>query len=303
MGDDTLYGLSDRSGRAATARPRCASPAIGLRVCSRVELELLDPPLPLRSSGPKGRVSRRGSGSPFRGATPRQATCSLATYRKLGGGVRCHLGASSGIGEAACSQERRKGVRGGGKSAAQPRRRGLCEPETAFAIRSAMAKTGQVAAMIAATAEQFGGIGVLYGNEGDRRTTAFGSHLEEAWSRVGRQQRASSYAKQAFRVCMSVGSSVITSRRSSRSSARHREDLYTRRGAVSRWTRSCGAVRAHDGVRVHALCPGRWRHRCCNFLATTQALEQQRSTGRPAGSQAAREVVSRLFLAATSRRT
>jgi NAD(P)-dependent dehydrogenase (short-subunit alcohol dehydrogenase family) len=140
---------------------------------------------------------------------------------------------------------------------------GLCAPDAAFALSVDVADEARVAATMAATAERFGGIDVLYNNAGISPADD-GSILDtsvEAWERV-----LDVNAKGVFLCCKhgipylrerGGGSVVNVASFVAIVGAATSQISYTAsKGAVLALTRELAVQFAREGIRVNALCPG-----------------------------------------------
>ncbi len=139
----------------------------------------------------------------------------------------------------------------------------MCRDGSAFAYELDVADEGAVRAMMAATAERFGGIDVLYNNAGIS-PAADASVLEtstEAWQRVQDVN-----TKGVFLCCKHGiphllargGGSVINvaSFVALLGAATSQISYTASKGAVLAMSRELGVEFARRGVRVNALCPG-----------------------------------------------
>jgi NAD(P)-dependent dehydrogenase (short-subunit alcohol dehydrogenase family) len=139
----------------------------------------------------------------------------------------------------------------------------LCRDGSAFAHELDVADEGAVRTMMAATAERFGGIDVLYNNAGIS-PAADASVLEtstEAWQRVQDVN-----TKGVFLCCKHGiphllargGGSVINvaSFVALLGSATSQISYTASKGAVLAMSRELGVQFARHGIRVNALCPG-----------------------------------------------
>ena len=140
---------------------------------------------------------------------------------------------------------------------------GLCADGSAFAFEVNVADEQQVAAMMRATAERFGGIDVLYNNAGVSPaddTSILDTDLE-AWERV--------QAVNTRGVCLCCkhgiphllergGGSVINvaSFVALVGAATSQISYTASKGAVLSLSKELGVQFARQGVRVNALCPG-----------------------------------------------
>src|SRR6187431_3773925 len=139
---------------------------------------------------------------------------------------------------------------------------GLCSGE-AFAFQANVAEEADVESMMAATAERFGGIDVLYNNAGispDDDASVLDTSVE-AWQRVQDVN-----TKGVFLCCKHGiphllergGGSVINvaSFVAILGAATSQISYTASKGAVLAMTRELGVQFAREGVRVNALCPG-----------------------------------------------
>jgi NAD(P)-dependent dehydrogenase (short-subunit alcohol dehydrogenase family) len=133
----------------------------------------------------------------------------------------------------------------------------------AFAVTVDVADEGQVAAMMSATAERFGGIDVLYNNAGispDDDTSVLDTSVE-AWQRVQDVN-----TKGVFLCCKHGipylrergGGSVINvaSFVAILGAATSQISYTASKGAVLALSRELAVQFAREGIRVNALCPG-----------------------------------------------
>ena len=138
----------------------------------------------------------------------------------------------------------------------------MCEGE-AFAFPVDVADEGQVAAMMAAAAERFGGIDVLYNNAGispDDDASILDTSVE-AWERVQGVN-----TKGVFLCCKygipylqrrGGGSVINVASFVAIVGAATSQIAYTAsKGAVLSMTRELAVQFAREGIRVNALCPG-----------------------------------------------
>jgi NAD(P)-dependent dehydrogenase (short-subunit alcohol dehydrogenase family) len=139
----------------------------------------------------------------------------------------------------------------------------LCPDGAAFASTLDVAEEEQVAATMAATAERFGGIDVLYNNAGispDDDASVLDTSVE-AWQRVQDVN-----AKGVFLCCKHGipylrergGGSVINvaSFVAILGAATSQVSYTASKGAVLAMSRELGVQFAREGIRVNALCPG-----------------------------------------------
>ena len=140
---------------------------------------------------------------------------------------------------------------------------GLCPEGTAFAFQVDVADEEAVRAMMAATAERFGGIDVLYNNAGispDDDASILDTSVE-AWQRVQDVN-----TKGVFLCCKHGipyllergGGSVINvaSFVAILGAATSQISYTASKGAVLALSKELGVQFARQGVRVNALCPG-----------------------------------------------
>ncbi|HEY7793409.1 MAG TPA: SDR family NAD(P)-dependent oxidoreductase, partial [Gaiellaceae bacterium] len=139
----------------------------------------------------------------------------------------------------------------------------LCRPGSAFAVRANVAEEADVEALMAAAAERFGGIDVLYNNAGispDDDASVLDTSVE-AWERVqGVNTRG------VFLCCKHGiphlldrgGGSVINvaSFVAILGAATSQISYTASKGAVLSMSRELAVQFARQGVRVNALCPG-----------------------------------------------
>ena len=139
----------------------------------------------------------------------------------------------------------------------------LCATDSAFALGVDVADEGQVAGMMAATAERFGGIDVLYNNAGispDDDASILDTSVE-AWQRVQDVN-----TKGVFLCCkhgipylqQRGGGSVINvaSFVAILGAATSQISYTASKGAVLSMSRELAVQFAREGIRVNALCPG-----------------------------------------------
>ena len=138
-----------------------------------------------------------------------------------------------------------------------------CKEGSAFAFAVDVADEGQVAAMMQATVDRFGGVDVLYNNAGispDDDASVLETSVE-AWDRVQNVN-----AKGVFLCCKHGiphllergGGSVINvaSFVAILGAATSQISYSASKGAVLSMSRELGVQFARQGVRVNALCPG-----------------------------------------------
>jgi NAD(P)-dependent dehydrogenase (short-subunit alcohol dehydrogenase family) len=139
----------------------------------------------------------------------------------------------------------------------------LCATDSAFALGVDVADEGQVAGMMAATADRFGGIDVLYNNAGispDDDASILDTSVE-AWQRVQDVN-----TKGVFLCCkhgipylqQRGGGSVINvaSFVAILGAATSQISYTASKGAVLSMSRELAVQFAREGIRVNALCPG-----------------------------------------------
>jgi NAD(P)-dependent dehydrogenase (short-subunit alcohol dehydrogenase family) len=183
---------------------------------------------------------------------------------------------------------------------------GLCSGE-AFAISANVADESQVEAMMAATAERFGGIDVLYNNAGispDDDASILDTSVE-AWERVQDVN-----TKGVFLCCKHGipylqrrgGGSVINvaSFVAILGAATSQISYSASKGAVLSLSRELAVQFAREGIRVNALCPGPVETPLLlNIFGDNPAALERRKIHWPMGRLAKpREIVNgALFLA------
>ena len=139
----------------------------------------------------------------------------------------------------------------------------LCAPDRALAVRADVSSEDDVRAMLAAAAERFGGVDVLYNNAGispDDDASVTETSLE-AWERV-----MAVNARGVFLCCKhgipyllerGGGSVINVASFVAILGAATSQIAYTAsKGAVLALSRELGVQFARRGVRVNALCPG-----------------------------------------------
>jgi NAD(P)-dependent dehydrogenase (short-subunit alcohol dehydrogenase family) len=139
----------------------------------------------------------------------------------------------------------------------------LCGSATAFPQRVDVAESGQVAGMMRAAAERFGGIDVLYNNAGISPPDDSGI-LEtsvEAWQRVQDVNTKGVFlcCKHGIPYLLERGGGSIVNVASFVAviGAATSQISYTAsKGAVLALSRELGVQFARQGIRVNALCPG-----------------------------------------------
>jgi NAD(P)-dependent dehydrogenase (short-subunit alcohol dehydrogenase family) len=228
---------------------------------------------------------------------------------RLEGKVCVITGAGGGIGREAVVVFTAEGARvcaADVDGAAAEETAAACTGE-AFAFTADVADEAQVEAMMAATADRFGGIDVLYNNAGisPADDASILDTSVEAWQRVQDVN-----AKGVFLCCKhgiprllarGGGSIVNVASFVALVGAATSQISYTAsKGAVLSMTRELAVQFARNGIRVNALCPGPVETPMLLSIygSDPAALERRRvhwPTGRAAG---AREIVNAaLFLA------
>jgi NAD(P)-dependent dehydrogenase (short-subunit alcohol dehydrogenase family) len=140
---------------------------------------------------------------------------------------------------------------------------GMCEDGTAFAIACNVAEEEQVAAMMRATAERFGGIDVLYNNAGispDDDASVLDTSVE-AWDRVQAVNTRGVFlcCKHGIPYLLERGGGSVINVASFVAilGAATSQISYTAsKGAVLSMSRELAVQFAREDVRVNALCPG-----------------------------------------------
>jgi NAD(P)-dependent dehydrogenase (short-subunit alcohol dehydrogenase family) len=184
---------------------------------------------------------------------------------------------------------------------------GLCADGAAFAFAANVADEEQVAAMMRATSERFGGIDVLYNNAGispDDDASILDTSVE-AWERVQAVN-----TKGVFLCCKHGipylrtrgGGSVINvaSFVAIVGAATSQISYTASKGAVLSMSRELAVQFAREGIRVNALCPGPVETPLLlNIFGDNPAALERRRIHWPTGRLAKpREVVNgALFLA------
>src|SRR5438128_11690342 len=185
---------------------------------------------------------------------------------RLNGKVCVITGAGGGMGRDAALLFTEEGARvcaADVNGAAAEETVGLCADGSAFAFEVNVADEEQVAAMMHATAERFGGIDVLYNNAGispDDDASVLDTSVE-AWDRVQAVN-----TKGVFLCCKHGipylqrrgGGSVINvaSFVAIVGAATSQLSYTASKGAVLSMTRELAVQFARDNIRVNALCPG-----------------------------------------------
>jgi NAD(P)-dependent dehydrogenase (short-subunit alcohol dehydrogenase family) len=139
---------------------------------------------------------------------------------------------------------------------------GMCAGE-ALAVRANVAEEGDVEAMMAAAAEQFGGIDVLYNNAGispDDDASVLDTSVE-AWDRVQAVNTRGVFlcCKHGIPYLLERGGGSVINVASfvALAGAATSQISYTAsKGAVLSMSRELAVEFARRGVRVNALCPG-----------------------------------------------
>lgn len=176
----------------------------------------------------------------------------------------------------------------------------------AIAVRADVSSDADVAAMVSATEEAFGGLhilfnnaGIMHGDDGDAQNTS-----EAIWDLTMNVN-----AKGVFLGCKhgipaiqrSGGGSIInTASFVAKLGAATPQIAYTAsKGAVLALTRELAVVHAREGIRVNALCPGPLRTELLMKLLDTDAKKQRRLVHVPMGrfGSAGEMAKAALFLA------
>jgi NAD(P)-dependent dehydrogenase (short-subunit alcohol dehydrogenase family) len=229
---------------------------------------------------------------------------------RLDGKVAVITGAGGGMGREATVSFTQEGARvcaADVQLAAAEETVALCADGTAFAHEVDVADEEQVAAMMRATAERFGGIDVLYNNAGispDDDASVLDTSME-AWDRV-----QSVNAKGVFLCCKHGipylrgrgGGSVINvaSFVAILGAATSQISYTASKGAVLAMSRELAVQFARENIRVNALCPGPVETPLLlNIFGSDPAALERRRVHWPTGRLAKpREVVNgALFLA------
>src|SRR5579862_2697756 len=185
---------------------------------------------------------------------------------RLDGKVCVITGAGGGMGRDASilfTEEGAKVCAADVNHAAAEETAALCPTDSAFALGVDVADEGQVAGMMAATADRFGGIDVLYNNAGispDDDASILDTSVE-AWQRVQDVN-----TKGVFLCCkhgipylqQRGGGSVINvaSFVAVLGAATSQISYTASKGAVLSMSRELAVQFAREGIRVNALCPG-----------------------------------------------
>ncbi len=185
---------------------------------------------------------------------------------RLDGKVCVITGAGGGMGRDASilfTEEGAKVCAADVNLAAAEKTAALCATDSAFALGVDVADEGQVAGMMAATADRFGGIDVLYNNAGispDDDASILDTSVE-AWQRVQDVN-----TKGVFLCCkhgipylqQRGGGSVINvaSFVAILGAATSQISYTASKGAVLSMSRELAVQFAREGIRVNALCPG-----------------------------------------------
>jgi NAD(P)-dependent dehydrogenase (short-subunit alcohol dehydrogenase family) len=228
---------------------------------------------------------------------------------RLDGKVAVITGAGGGMGREAAilfSEEGAKVSAADVDLAAAEQTAGLCSGE-AIAVAVDVADEGQVAAMMRATADRFGGIDVLYNNAGispDDDASILDTSVE-AWQRVQDVN-----TKGVFLCCKHGipylrergGGSVINvaSFVAILGAATSQISYTASKGAVLALSRELAVQFAREGIRVNALCPGPVETPLLlNIFGDNPAALERRRSHWPTGRLAKpREIVNgALFLA------
>jgi NAD(P)-dependent dehydrogenase (short-subunit alcohol dehydrogenase family) len=228
---------------------------------------------------------------------------------RLDGKVCVITGAGGGMGREAAilfTQEGAKVCAADVNEAAAEETASLCNGE-AFALRIDVADESQVAGMMSATAERFGGIDVLYNNAGispDDDASILDTSVD-AWQRVQDVN-----TKGVFLCCKHGipylqergGGSVINvaSFVAILGAATSQISYTASKGAVLSMSRELAVQFAREGIRVNALCPGPVETPLLlNIFGNDPAALERRRIHWPTGRLAKpREIVNgALFLA------
>ncbi len=228
---------------------------------------------------------------------------------RLDGKVCVITGAGGGMGREAAIVFTREGAKvcaADVNLAAVEETVGLCEGE-AFAFQCNVAVEDQVAAMMAATADRFGGIDVLYNNAGISPDDD-GSILDttvDAWQRVQDVNTLGVFlcCKHGIPYLQRRGGGSVINVASFVGivGAATSQISYTAsKGAVTAMSKELGVQFAREGIRVNALCPGPVETPLLlNIFGDNPAALERRKIHWPTGRLAKpREIVNgALFLA------
>ena len=229
---------------------------------------------------------------------------------RLDGKVCVITGAGGGMGREAATLFAAEGAKvcaADVNAAAAEETAALCADGAAFALGVDVADEAQVAGMMAATAERFGGIDVLYNNAGimPADDASILDTAPEAWDRV-----LSVNAKGVYLCCRhgipyllerGGGSVINVASFVALVGAATSQIAYTAsKGAVLSMTRELAVELARRGVRVNALCPGPVETpQLMRLFQDDPAAYERRRIHLPMGRLAKAEEIARgaLFLA------